>query len=485
MYKGAALDELSPFAIAATKPSAGTFFVDLGNDIGSSAWWRGMVSLVVMLVAAFLLATSPAKLPTRAYAPLPQAQMAALAAISIAPLSAGGRTGARVAPTVLVQPLSETPERPHIELTAELGSVDSFGGALRRAGVSMADIAEATSLIEDFAEIGNLKPGTEFDIVLGRRSDKTQPRPLDALSFRAALDLKIDVSRGNDGKLFARRIPIRIDDTPLRITGMVGDSLYKSARAAGLPSRVVANFIKALSPRVNFQRNVYASDEFDVVVAHRRAETGESETGDLLYARLAGPKKDLEIAAWEKGGKLEYFLPDGKGVKEGMSATPVRGARESSGFGVRNHPILKRTRMHKGLDYAARAGSPIEATAAGTVIFAGRNGGYGNQVRVRHANGIVTSYSHMKDFGPGIRSGAHVNQGDKVGYVGSTGMSTGPHLHYEVLVAGRAVNPKSQTLPTGLELTGGELRQFQSQMARLRSLSPSNDDVEDEAANAG
>ncbi len=475
MYRDDTLDHLNVFAPAAAPRSRAprtTLVVDLGDNIGSGAWWRGLLTLVALLTGIFWLALTPTRLPAYASAPKSTSQLAALQTVSIAPLIEGGHTGARMAPTALVKPLAETPERPRIELLAELREVDSFSAALRRAGVGMADVTQAAMLIANYADVASLQPGTTFDLVLGRRTDKTQPRPLDELTFRAAFDLQMEVARNDAGELYAKPIPIRIDDTPLRVTGLVGDSLYKSAREAGLPSRVVANFIKALSPRVNFQRNVLASDEFDVVVAHKRAETGETETGDLLYARLDGNDKNLEIAAWQKDGKTEYFLPDGKGVKEGMALDPVRGARLSSGFGMRSHPVLKRTRMHKGIDFAARSGTPIEATAAGTVIFAGRNGGYGNQVRIRHKDGIVTSYSHMKDFGAGIRSGASVRQGQQIGYVGSTGMSTGPHLHYEVHVAGRAVNPRSQKLPTGVELTGGELKRFQQELARLRSISP-------------
>ena len=481
LYRDATLDDLNMQAVgprngarAAPKPG---FFVDLGDAIGTRAWWRGMVSLLAMLVMAFWIASTPARLPAHAAAPLGTAQLAALGAVSLSSLADGGHSGARAAASALVTPLGETPERPRIELTAELGGSDSFSGAMRRAGVGLGDIDAAATLIGDHVDIASLSPGTAFDVVLGRRSDRTKPRPLEALSFRAAFDLQLELERGEGGALAMRAKPIRIDETPLRVSGFVGDSLYKSARAAGLSSRIVANFIQAMSPRLNFQRNVYASDEFDVVVEHRRAETGETQTGDLLYARVEGNGKNLEIAAWQKDGKTQYFLPDGKGVKEGMSLSPVRGARLSSGFGMRRHPVLRRTRMHKGLDYAARSGTPIESTASGKVIFAGRNGGYGNQVRVRHVGGIVTSYSHMKGFASGIRSGTAVSQGQKIGYVGSTGLSTGPHLHYEGHVAGSAVDPRSQKLPNGMELSGGELRRFQSEIARLRSISPLGGDA--------
>ncbi|EMD83257.1 M23 family metallopeptidase [Pacificimonas flava] len=463
-------------ARAAAAPKG--FVVDLGSDIGTAAWWRGLGSLTAMTAVLGWVALSPAKLPVFAAPALDDQQFAALDSVSIAPLSQGGHMGPAAAPTALVQPLAEAPERPRLELVAELREIDSFGAALRRAGVSNTDSAAAADLIAPHIDIAALQPGTEFALVLGRRPGKGKPRPLEELSFRAAFDLRLDLVRGKDGELRARPVPIRIDETPLRISGMVGDSLYKSARANGVSSRVVANFIRAMSPRLNFQRNVYASDRYDIVVEHKVAETGEEQTGDLLYARVEGNGKDLEIARWEVDGEANYFLPDGRSIKEGFSTTPVPGARLSSGFGLRRHPILKSSRMHKGLDYAAWSGTAIQATAPGTVIFAGRNGGYGNQVRIRHNNGIVTSYSHMKGFASGIRSGASVKQGEKVGFVGTTGLSTGPHLHYEVHVNGRAVDPRGQDLPTGLELAGSDLAAFKRKLEDLRAITPRESDVE-------
>ena len=459
----------STFGTKRASAGSAAFFVDLGSNIGSTEWWRGFASLSMMLAVAGWMIASPFELPARA-APATPERLVSIEGVSIAPLSAGGYMGRQVAPTAMVKPLSEVPERPRIELVASLKAVDSFGGALRRAGVSAGDIRVASEQLERYVPIRTLKPGTDFALVLGRRPAKGAPRPLDELSFRAALDLRIEMARNAAGDLVATPRVIRVEDKPLRISGMVGDSLYKSARSAGVSSRVVANFIQAMSPRINFQRNVYASDSFDLVVENRVAETGESETGDLLYARIQGNGKDLEIARWELNGKTEYFLPDGKGIKQGMNSSPIPGARMSSRFGMRRHPILKRTRMHSGLDYAARSGTAIGSTAPGTVIFAGRNGGYGNQVRVQHANGIVTSYSHMSRID--VRRGQSVTQGQRVGAVGSTGLSTGPHLHYEVMVRGRKVDPQSQELPTGIELAGSELRRFQDQLGHLRDIAP-------------
>jgi murein DD-endopeptidase MepM/ murein hydrolase activator NlpD len=444
--------------------------VDLGTDIGSKAWWRGVATLVGMLALCFWLAMSPVKLPAHAGLPPAPEQLALVSAVSLSPLDEGGVTGQRVGATALAAPLGEAPERPRIQLVAKLKEIDSFSGALSRAGVGGSDRRDAAAAISNHIDIARLLPGTEFDVTLGRRPERDEPRPLESLAFRANFETRVELSRGEDGAIKARAIPIEIRNEPLRISGYVGDSLYKSARAEGLSSRVVANFIRAMSPKVNFQRSVYASDSYDVIVEHKVAETGETRTGDLLYARINGNGKDIEIALWEKDGQAHYFLPDGRSVKEGLSAHPVRGARLSSGYGMRRHPILKRMRMHAGVDYAARRGTPIEATAPGKVVFAARNGGYGKQVRIQHKNGIVTSYSHMNSFS--VTRGSWVSQGQTIGTVGSTGMSTGPHLHYEVHVNGKRVNPRSQKLPTGLELEGEELAAFQRELDRLRKIAP-------------
>lgn len=443
--------------------------VDLGADIGSKRWWQGMGTLGAMLGFAFTVAVNPAPFIAPAQPDLAPAQLSELAAVSLAPLARGPQGIAVHEPTGRVTALVEPPERPRIEVTARLRDVDSFNGALRRAGVSAADVANVSLLVAGHTDVRGLKPGATIDLVLGRRADKSQPRPLESLSFRAAFDLKLEVNRSEAGDLIVTRDEIAVDNTPLVVAGDVGGSLYQSARAFGLPSRVVASYIKALSPKVNFQRDVGSSDSFQMVVEHRRAETGETETGNLIYAKLGG-KRDIELLRWNHNGRTKFFLADGSSAVEGMIRSPVAGARFSSGFGARFHPILKRTRMHAGVDFAARSGTPVMSTAPGTVVFAGRSGGYGNQVRVRHTNGIVTTYSHLSRIS--ARSGQRVGAGDVIGNVGSTGLSTGPHLHYEVHIAGRAVNPRSAKLPIQEQLEGQELARFKAELQRLRQMKP-------------
>jgi len=459
--------------------------VDLGDAIGSRTWWRGLATLLLLSVATIEIGTRPFELPAEVPPPLTPAQQALAAPATIAPLALGGTTGQPVAATAKVVRLAEPPERPRIEVVARLGSVDSVQGALRRAGVSAAEVATVIDLIDGETDVRKLRPGTGFDLVLGRRANKSMPRPLESLAFRAAFDLKLEVNRAADGTLALKRIPIAVDDTPLRVSGQVGGSVYKAARAAGVPARVVADYIKAMSYALDFQRDVKGRDRFDIIVEHRRAETGETETGRLIYAGLDQGKRKVELMRWDPSSdKEQFFHADGSSAKKGLMKTPVDGARMSSGFGMRLHPILGYSRLHKGVDFAAGTGTPIMAAASGTVIFAGVYRGYGNHLRIRHANGIVTTYSHMHRFNGSARVGARVEQGQVIGYVGSTGMSTGPHLHYEVYVGGKPVDPRSAKLPFGVQLAGGELSRFKAQMARLRGLRPQGATGEAEVAEA-
>jgi murein DD-endopeptidase MepM/ murein hydrolase activator NlpD len=474
-FDGVDYFSVPPAAPVSARPLSRTFrladldlVVDLGADIGSARWWQGLGTLGFLSAMAITLALRPAPFTEPAQPALGAAGIEQLASVSLTPLATTAAVPA-YSPSARVMALVEPPERPRIEVTARLREVDSFNGALRRAGVSLADTANVAILVAAHTDVRSLKPGTTFDIVLGRRSDKTQPRPLESLSFRAAFDLALEVTRTEAGDLVVTRDEIAVDDTPLRVTGDVGNSLYKSARAMGLPSRIVAKFIKALSAKVNFQRDVGSSDNFDLIVEHRRAETGETETGDLLYARLDG-RKDVELLRWTYNGAAKFFLPDGSSAIEGMIGSPIAGARLSSGFGMRFHPILRRTRMHAGVDYSAGYGTPVLSTAPGRVVFAGRNGGYGNQVRVAHNNGIITTYSHLSKIAANV--GERVAAGERIGNVGSTGLSTGPHLHYEVLVGGRNVNPRSTKLPLQEKLSGSELARFKAELERMRQLKP-------------
>ncbi|MGV3770483.1 MAG: M23 family metallopeptidase, partial [Sphingobium phenoxybenzoativorans] len=310
------------------------------------------------------------------------------------------------------------------------------------------------------------KAGTRLDIVLGRRPTRNVPRPLDHLAFRARLDLAMELNRVN-GVLQVKRIPIKVDATPLRIQGVVGDSLYRSARAAGAPPKSIQSFLRVIAQQIPIE-DIRSGDRYDIILDYRRAETGDVEVGDLLYAGLGRTRgKSLDMLKWTNGDRTEWFEASGVGQRRGVLSMPVSG-HVSSSYGMRRHPILGYTRMHAGIDFAASYGSPIYAATDGIVEYAGRHGGHGNYVKLRHGGGIATGYAHMSRIAASV--GQRVRRGQVIGYVGSTGLSTGPHLHYELYRNGVNINPNSVKFTTVAQLTGKALANFKARLTQLKSL---------------
>lgn len=442
---------------------------DLGADIGSRRWWRGLGTLVLLCSAA--LSTAPGIAPVAATTPpLSAADWDAARAQTIAPLAWGGDTGRRMGATGAVQPLATTPERPRIELTATLGQGDSFTRLLERSGVGGTEAQRLAGMISSAVPLASIAEGTRIDIVLGRRAVRTQPRPLESLAFRAALDLRLEVVREN-GALTLERIPIAVDNTPLRIRGRVGDSLYQSARAAGAPMSAVQSYLRVIASQISVSRSVAAGDEFDIIIAHRRAETGEVEIGELLYAGLSrNGRPRLRMLPWTVDGREQWFEASGVGQTRGGLLQPVNG-RITSGYGSRRHPVLGYRRMHSGIDFGAPHGAPIYAVADGRVQMAGYNGGYGRFVRLAHEGGLGSGYAHMSRIA--VSAGQTVRRGQVIGYVGSTGLSTGPHLHYELYRGGRPINPASVSFVQRAQLSGAELARFRARLNQLTSLGTS------------
>ena len=441
--------------------------VDLGSQIGSRTWWRGALTCTALCASMLFLAPSVKALPQMPAA-MDAEQWDEARAQAITPLAYGADTGRRMAATGAVEPLADTPERPRVELSATLGRGDGFARVLERAGVGRDAAKEIEAMVAGIVQVDDIKAGTPMRIVLGRRPNKTVSRPVDEVSFRARLDLAVELAR-QDGRLLANAIDIPVDSTPLRIRGRVGSSLYRSARAAGASPAAIQQFLRAIGTQLSIERDIPASATFDMVIEHRRAETGETETGDVLYAGIERGDRKTQMMRWTVADNSQWFEANGVGRSTGEMLMPVNG-RISSGFGARHHPILGRSRMHTGLDIAAGYGTPIHAAATGTVNFAGRNGGYGNFVRINHGSGMQTAYGHMSRIA--VASGEHVTQGEVIGYVGSTGLSTGPHVHYEMIRGGRKVDPRSVSTIQQAQLAGSELRRFRSTLASLLEVEP-------------
>ncbi len=440
--------------------------VDLGVRIGSRDWLRGIATCTALCTTAYLLAPGLEPIAAAAPPPLADAQWEEARALSIAPLALGADTGRRMAPTHAVEPLLDTPERPVVNLVATLGSGDGFARMLERAGVASAEAAAVAGMVSEAVPLADIRPGTAMDITLGRRPNRQVARPLDALAFRARFDLRLELRR-EGASLALLRVPIAVDETPLRIRGQVGSSLYRAARAAGAPAKGVEAYIRAIATQLNVAE-LRENDRFDIILEHRRAATGEAETGKLLYAGLdRASGKDLQLMQWDQGGRAQWFEASGVGRQAGVLTRPVPGT-VSSNFGMRRHPILGYSRMHKGMDFRAGYGTPILAASDGRVSAAGWHGGYGKQVRISHGGGLMTSYSHMSHIA--AQPGSMVRQGQVIGYVGSTGLSTGPHLHYELYKDGVAINPASVRFVMRSQLSGGELEAFRARLRRLLSV---------------
>ncbi|WP_379923005.1 M23 family metallopeptidase [Erythrobacter sp. R86502] len=454
---------------------------DLAENIGSRRWLRGLGTMVGLGVAA--LAFWPDLTPLEARPAMPQDDdvTSEMRSQMILPLALGGDSGRRMGPTEAVIPLKSAPERPQIQMVVTLAPGDSFASMLRRAGVAAGDVDRAAALVGQAVAVGDLAAGTQMDLLLGRRPAPGQPRPLNSLAFRARFDLELELTRPGvgvlmedgtpvvpSGPLALKRNIIRVDETPLRVRGLVGTSLYRSMRQAGVPASAVQEYLKALDAQIDMDREVGASDEFDIIIAYRRAATGERQAGQLLYAGIdRGGRARTQLMRWGSEGR--FYEASGVGEQRRGLLAPVPGPITSN-YGMRRHPILGYRRMHAGMDFKARHGTPIVAASDGRVTSAGRSGGCGIAVRLEHGGALSTRYCHMSQMA--VRAGQQVRRGQVIGYVGSTGLSTGPHLHYEMYRGGRAINPASVAFVTRAELSGTELIDFRRQLIRLKDIEP-------------
>ncbi|MBS0255496.1 MAG: M23 family metallopeptidase [Proteobacteria bacterium] len=441
--------------------------IDLAEEIGTPRWYRGfalLLALIAMALACWPRLAPPPRTPAR----LDGMAREELRFRELLPLAQGSPAGRRLAAGSLVTPLTAVPERPRIDLATTLGEGESLATMLTRAGAAPADAARAAALVAGAVPPGQIAPGTRFAVVLGPRPAGAAARPLESVDFRARFDLALGLVRSGGGLALTRKA-IPVDATPLRIRGVAGDSLYRSARAAGAPPRAVQQFLQALDAHFSLD-GVAPGDQFDLILSYKRAASGEIEEGQLLYAGLEHDGRPrAQLLRW--GGEGQFF--DAASMA-GASQTsglimPVAGHLTSS-FGMRFHPILGYSRMHSGTDFGAAYGSPIVAVADGLVSYAGVHGGHGNYVRLEHGGGVGSGYGHMSRIA--VAPGSRVRAGQVIGYVGSTGLSTGPHLHYEVFRDGRPVDPGSVHFVVRAGVEPGQMARFKARLAQLLAVRP-------------
>jgi murein DD-endopeptidase MepM/ murein hydrolase activator NlpD len=440
---------------------------DLGSEIGSLTWFRGFATCAALCATAIAFTPKIEPLEGAIVAPLSGDAWEETRAQGIAPLAWGSDTGRRMASNDMVEMLATSPERPTIDVTATLGQGDGFARVLERNGVGGVEARKIASMVAGVTSLGGIAPGTVMSMTLGERPSKDMPRPLEYLAFRARFDMKLAIRRSG-GALAMQKLPIAIDNSPLRIRGRVTNGLYLSARSAGAPAKAVEAYIKALASKDMLNSAMQRGAEFDFIVEQARAETGEAKHGKLLYAGLNTDNRNIRLLQWTIDGRTEWFEASGVGQSRPGMTQPVANARMSSGFGMRFHPILGYGKFHKGMDFAAVHGTPVHAVTTGIVAFAGRNAGYGNHIRLTHSATLGSSYSHLSRIA--VAPGTRVAQGQVIGYVGSTGLSTGPHLHFEVYRNGVAVNPRGVSFASRSLLSGQELALFRARLGAMLSI---------------
>ena len=278
--------------------------------------------------------------------------------------------------------------------------------------------------------------------------------PIDAIT-------SVEVKRNRD-EFNVAKIVLKLKKKEIVLSNTIKNNLYGSAVEAGIEPNIIIEFANIFGFEVDFQRDIRTGDTFEVYYEQYVDDDNVvRNTGKIIYASMFVNNKELALYNFKYDNKEGYYDVDGKSVIKTLMKTPINGARLSSSFGMRKHPILGYNKLHQGTDFAAPTGTPIMASGSGVILRAQKYKGYGNYVSIKHNSTYVTAYGHMSKYGRGIKKGVRVNQGRIIGYVGSTGMSTGPHLHYEVLKNGKRINSQRLKLPSGKILSNEARNKFE------------------------
>jgi murein DD-endopeptidase MepM/ murein hydrolase activator NlpD len=286
---------------------------------------------------------------------------------------------------------------------------------------------------------------------------------VNSISINTAPDQEIVVSRTNNGAYDAREIKVNLLRYVSRYYGTLKNGFFADGVEAGISPTSMMNMIQLYSYDVDFQRDIHNGDKFEMLVESFYTEDGKKvKDGNVLFSSLTLQNRSIDFYMHKVDGKVEYFDAKGNSIRKSLLRTPINGARVSSAFGLRRHPILGYSKMHQGIDFAAAMGTPILAAGSGKITYYGKKGGYGNFVQIQHTSDYSTAYGHASRYVPKLRVGSSIRQGDVIAYVGSTGRSTGPHLHFEVIYKGKPINPAKVKATSGLKLAGKELARFNS-----------------------
>ena len=354
-----------------------------------------------------------------------------------------------------------------VELKARNG--DSIQRILYEQKISPTEVNNVLNALRREYNIGALRNDQKVYLIVKRERNG---------NFVSRLTVNIDnittvhVFLNKDNVYETKRVTKILTKKNHLVETTIDRGIHRTAKQSGIENSIVAQFARLYGFEVDFQRDLKKNDKIKIFYERYLDDDGVSQrTGNIIYSEISNDKKNITLYRYEyPNGSIAYFTQDGKSIEKSLMRTPINGAKLSSRYGFRIHPILGYNQMHQGTDFAAPVGTPVMASGAGTVEYSGWKGGYGKFISIRHSPVYQTNYAHLQDYAKGIRRGAKVQQGQVIGYLGSTGSSTGPHLHYEVIVNGRKENSQTLKLPSAAPLEGNNKNFFEIQKRNIDNL---------------
>ena len=360
--------------------------------------------------------------------------------------------------------LFENFKSPYIELSYNIENNDSIGRILNKFKISNDEVQEIIEGLKK-KKLTNIYAGRELSIVLKKLDDGSNS--IISILYPINNTLSVEI-RKNKETIEIKENILKLNKKEVVIKNTISSNLYSAATDVGIEPNIIIEFARIYGFEVDFQRDIRKGDTFEIYYEKFLDENDiVRDTGKIIYAHMNVNNREINLYNFNDDNDIGYYDISGKSIVKSLMKTPINGARLSSSFGMRKHPILGFNKMHRGTDFAAPTGTPIMASGSGTVTRARWCGGGGNCVKIRHNSTYETIYAHMSKFARGIKEGKKVKQGQIIGYVGSTGMSTGPHLHYEVVVNGKKVNSQKLKLPSGKILRNEAREKFEFERIKI------------------
>ncbi len=353
---------------------------------------------------------------------------------------------------------------PYVEVNYQIKNNDTIEKILKKNQINEKDIKDISQELKR-KKLSNIYSGRKLKLIYKKVDN--EKNTLINLIFPISNVNSIEVRKSQNTFLVKENI-LKLNKKEVVVKNLISNNLYSSAIEVGIEPNIIVEFARIFGFEIDFQRDIRKGDWFEILYEKLIDDNNKvRDTGKIIYASMYVNGEEINLYNFSYNNQEDYYNIKGKSITKSLMKTPINGARLSSSYGMRKHPILGYNKMHRGTDFAAPSGTPIMASGSGTVIRARWCGGGGNCVKIKHNSTYETIYAHMKSFAKGIKEGRKVKQGQIIGYVGSTGMSTGPHLHYEVIVNGKKVNSQKLKLPSGKILKGEERKEFEIKRIKI------------------